>query len=243
MQQPEAAKVVGRDLGLAVLHLPQLVGLALGFEPKELGMSQAHRLDRVGRGAAGGDARLSRREAAAPMTRRRSPTPRPRSPSSCSSASSTTPSSLYVNRPRSTPRPRARSSPSSRAQTASGGSRGPPARCPHPPLEPAGAERVGQAVDDDRGDDGERRRRRRSGFGRDRRVEDEEREQHRGDPLRPEPGDERLLRAREASRATKASAIATGRATSEREGDEERRAPARRRRSRWRRSARRRRRT
>ncbi len=38
MQQPEAAKVVGRDLGLAVLHLPQLVGLALGFSAKELGM-------------------------------------------------------------------------------------------------------------------------------------------------------------------------------------------------------------
>jgi succinate dehydrogenase / fumarate reductase cytochrome b subunit len=38
MQQPEAAKVVGRDLGLAVLHLPQLVGLALGFDPKQLGM-------------------------------------------------------------------------------------------------------------------------------------------------------------------------------------------------------------
>jgi succinate dehydrogenase / fumarate reductase cytochrome b subunit len=38
MQQPEAEKIVGRDLGLAVLHLPQLVGLALGFEPKELGM-------------------------------------------------------------------------------------------------------------------------------------------------------------------------------------------------------------
>ena len=38
MQQPEAAKTVNRDLGLAVLHLPQLVGLALGFEPKELGM-------------------------------------------------------------------------------------------------------------------------------------------------------------------------------------------------------------
>ena len=51
MQQPEAAKVVNRDLGLAVLHLPQLVGLALGAEPKELGMSQAHRLDRLGRGA------------------------------------------------------------------------------------------------------------------------------------------------------------------------------------------------
>ena len=40
MQQPEAAKVVGRDLGLAVLHLPQLVGLALGFDPKELGMAK-----------------------------------------------------------------------------------------------------------------------------------------------------------------------------------------------------------
>ena len=38
LQQPEAAKMVNRDLGLAVLHLPQLVGLALGFEPKELGM-------------------------------------------------------------------------------------------------------------------------------------------------------------------------------------------------------------
>jgi succinate dehydrogenase / fumarate reductase cytochrome b subunit len=38
MQQPEAARVVNRELGLAVLHLPQLVGLALGFEPKELGM-------------------------------------------------------------------------------------------------------------------------------------------------------------------------------------------------------------
>jgi succinate dehydrogenase cytochrome b subunit len=40
MQQPEAAKVVNRDLGLAVLHLPQLVGLALGAEPKELGMNR-----------------------------------------------------------------------------------------------------------------------------------------------------------------------------------------------------------
>jgi succinate dehydrogenase / fumarate reductase cytochrome b subunit len=38
LQQPEAAKEVNRDLGLAILHLPQLVGLALGFEPKELGM-------------------------------------------------------------------------------------------------------------------------------------------------------------------------------------------------------------
>jgi succinate dehydrogenase / fumarate reductase, cytochrome b subunit len=40
MQQPEAAKATGRDLGLAVLHLPQLVGLALGAEPSELGMSK-----------------------------------------------------------------------------------------------------------------------------------------------------------------------------------------------------------
>jgi succinate dehydrogenase / fumarate reductase cytochrome b subunit len=38
MQQPEAERVVNRDLGLAVLHLPQLIGLALGFEPEELGM-------------------------------------------------------------------------------------------------------------------------------------------------------------------------------------------------------------
>ena len=40
LQQPDAAKVVGRDLGLPILHLPQLVGLALGFEPKELGMNK-----------------------------------------------------------------------------------------------------------------------------------------------------------------------------------------------------------
>jgi succinate dehydrogenase / fumarate reductase, cytochrome b subunit len=40
LQQPEAAKVVGRELGLAVLHLPQLVGLALGLEPNELAMSK-----------------------------------------------------------------------------------------------------------------------------------------------------------------------------------------------------------
>jgi succinate dehydrogenase / fumarate reductase cytochrome b subunit len=40
MQQPEAAKVVGRELDLPILHLPQLVGLALGFEPKQLGMNR-----------------------------------------------------------------------------------------------------------------------------------------------------------------------------------------------------------
>ena len=40
MQQPDAAKFVERDLDVPVLHLPQLVGLALGFEPKELGMDK-----------------------------------------------------------------------------------------------------------------------------------------------------------------------------------------------------------
>jgi succinate dehydrogenase / fumarate reductase cytochrome b subunit len=40
MQQTEAASIVNRDLGLAILHLPQLVGLALGFEPKQLGMGK-----------------------------------------------------------------------------------------------------------------------------------------------------------------------------------------------------------
>jgi succinate dehydrogenase / fumarate reductase cytochrome b subunit len=40
MQQPEADKFVERDLGISVLHLPQMVGLALGLEPKELGMNK-----------------------------------------------------------------------------------------------------------------------------------------------------------------------------------------------------------
>jgi succinate dehydrogenase / fumarate reductase cytochrome b subunit len=40
LQQPLAARQVGRELGLPVLHLPQLLGLALGLEPKELGMSK-----------------------------------------------------------------------------------------------------------------------------------------------------------------------------------------------------------
>jgi succinate dehydrogenase / fumarate reductase cytochrome b subunit len=40
MQQPEAAKFVERDLGMPVLHLPQLLGLALGIAPKELGMNK-----------------------------------------------------------------------------------------------------------------------------------------------------------------------------------------------------------
>jgi succinate dehydrogenase / fumarate reductase cytochrome b subunit len=40
LQQPLAAKVVGRNLQMPVLHLPQLVGLALGLQPKELGLSR-----------------------------------------------------------------------------------------------------------------------------------------------------------------------------------------------------------
>jgi succinate dehydrogenase / fumarate reductase cytochrome b subunit len=40
LQQPVASKAVGRELGLPVLHLPQLLGLALGLEPKELGMNR-----------------------------------------------------------------------------------------------------------------------------------------------------------------------------------------------------------
>jgi succinate dehydrogenase / fumarate reductase cytochrome b subunit len=41
LQQPLASKAVGRDdLAMPVLHLPQLVGLALGLEPKQLGMSK-----------------------------------------------------------------------------------------------------------------------------------------------------------------------------------------------------------
>jgi succinate dehydrogenase / fumarate reductase cytochrome b subunit len=40
LQQPLAATAVGRDLGMPVLHLPQLVGLALGLSPKELGMGR-----------------------------------------------------------------------------------------------------------------------------------------------------------------------------------------------------------
>jgi len=40
LQQPAAANFVERDLDIPVLHLPQLVGLALGLEPKELGMNK-----------------------------------------------------------------------------------------------------------------------------------------------------------------------------------------------------------
>jgi succinate dehydrogenase / fumarate reductase cytochrome b subunit len=40
LQQPDAAAVVNEELDLPILHLPQLVGLALGLEPKELGMNK-----------------------------------------------------------------------------------------------------------------------------------------------------------------------------------------------------------
>jgi succinate dehydrogenase / fumarate reductase, cytochrome b subunit len=40
LQQPLAARQAGRELGLPVLHLPQLLGLALGLEPKDLGMGK-----------------------------------------------------------------------------------------------------------------------------------------------------------------------------------------------------------
>ena len=40
LQQPLAERTVGRQLNMPVLHLPQLVGLALGLEPKELGMQR-----------------------------------------------------------------------------------------------------------------------------------------------------------------------------------------------------------
>jgi succinate dehydrogenase / fumarate reductase cytochrome b subunit len=40
LQQPGAERLAGRELGMPVLHLPQLVGLALGLEPKELGFNK-----------------------------------------------------------------------------------------------------------------------------------------------------------------------------------------------------------
>jgi succinate dehydrogenase / fumarate reductase cytochrome b subunit len=40
LQQPLAQRQIGRELGMPVLHLPQLVGLALGLSPKDLGMSK-----------------------------------------------------------------------------------------------------------------------------------------------------------------------------------------------------------
>ena len=96
LQQPLAAHAAGRDLGLPVLHLPQLLGLALGLEPDELGhgaprrqADDGHRLDAVGRGgrrrqsAAGSAqpaARLERRRGRRPAAPRRSPRRWPTAP-------------------------------------------------------------------------------------------------------------------------------------------------------------------
>jgi succinate dehydrogenase / fumarate reductase, cytochrome b subunit len=40
LQQPLAERTVGRELNMPVLHLPQLVGLALGLSPSDLGMQR-----------------------------------------------------------------------------------------------------------------------------------------------------------------------------------------------------------
>jgi succinate dehydrogenase / fumarate reductase cytochrome b subunit len=45
-QQEEAARALGVPLGVPILHLPQLIGLAFGFSPQQLGMS--HHLVRPG---------------------------------------------------------------------------------------------------------------------------------------------------------------------------------------------------
>ncbi len=39
-RQPEVEQTIGQTLGLPVLHLPQLIGLALGIEPKQLGLER-----------------------------------------------------------------------------------------------------------------------------------------------------------------------------------------------------------
>src|SRR3954454_10495705 len=46
MQQYDASKDVERELGLPVLHFPQMIGLALGPEPKQLGRNR-HVLNRT----------------------------------------------------------------------------------------------------------------------------------------------------------------------------------------------------
>ena len=39
-QQKNASKEAGREINMPVLHLPQMIGLALGIEPKELGLDK-----------------------------------------------------------------------------------------------------------------------------------------------------------------------------------------------------------
>ena len=38
VKQHSAGKEMGREIKLPVLHLPQLIGLALGIDPEELGL-------------------------------------------------------------------------------------------------------------------------------------------------------------------------------------------------------------
>ena len=39
-QQPDAAKVIDRNLNLPILHVPQLLGLAMGLAPEKLGLTR-----------------------------------------------------------------------------------------------------------------------------------------------------------------------------------------------------------
>ncbi len=39
-RQPEVEKTIGQKLGLPILHMPQLIGLALGIEPHKLGLER-----------------------------------------------------------------------------------------------------------------------------------------------------------------------------------------------------------
>ena len=38
--QQRAEQAMGRSIGMPILHLPQLVGLALGYSPRELGLER-----------------------------------------------------------------------------------------------------------------------------------------------------------------------------------------------------------
>lgn len=46
VQQHNISKEMGRDIDIAVLHLPQMVGIALGIDPKELGLN--HNVNQTG---------------------------------------------------------------------------------------------------------------------------------------------------------------------------------------------------
>ena len=39
-QQPDAARVIKRKLDLPILHISQLIGLAMGIEPDKLGLNR-----------------------------------------------------------------------------------------------------------------------------------------------------------------------------------------------------------